>query len=288
MKKIFIQRALAVIGILVFLMFRSEIQETVFGSAVEAGGDLTVDYGTPSGTPLFVIQSMSPGQSVLKNITLYNDAPARRMVGIRAHREAETSALSQVLFIVISEQGNDLYGGSQGQKTLHEFFMESERPNGIPLSSVSPHAQTRYEIKVSFDEAAGNKYQNAHVAFDLGMGVSIELPQQCEGVSYGQPIIGTQKHDTLIGTTGNDVILGFEGNDVLMGNGGNDCLIGGEGIDIINGGQGKDLLFGEKGNDILMGGSDRDSLYGGNGFDIATGGAGVDRCESELKTGCEL
>lgn len=257
--------------------------------SVEAGGDLSVDFGTSVGTPLFTLPDMAPGDTMAKNITVYNDANTARKVGIRGISRTDIGNLSHVFFIIITENGTDLYGGSAGLKTLKQFFIDSARPNGILLSHLAPHTHTVYTIKVSFAESAGNEYQKTQVVFDITVGIVIDLPAQCEGLHFsGTPILGTERNDSLVGTSGNDLIIGLEGNDVIIGNGGDDCIVGSDGVDILNGGSGSDILIGEKGHDIILGGIGNDILLGGNGYDITTGGGGNDTCEGELKASCEL
>lgn len=82
--------------------------------------------------------------------------------------------------------------------------------------------------------------------------------------------------DNIQGSSFGDRLLGYDGDDLLFGNDGNDTLKGGAGRDTLFGGNGGDWLSGEAGNDLLDGGIGDDSLYGGDGDDTLSGGSGND------------
>lgn len=265
---------------------------------VSAIGDLTVNFGVAPGTPLFNITNMKPGDVVSKTIIVTNDALSDRPVAIQGIKTNGLGNLEQVLDIVISKGGIDVYGGTTGAKTLSNFFADSAGPNGIPLSTLSPNQTADYVITVTFKQTAGNEFQSTNVVFDIKIGIYIDIPAECSSIALLQtPIFGTNKSDIIKGTNGNDLIVAFEGNDIVNAGGGNDCILASEGNDIINGangadvidaGSGNDILNGQGGNDILMGQDGRDILNGEGGSDIANGGTLVDICHAENETNCEL
>lgn len=260
-------------------------------STVEAVGDLVVDFGVPPGQPIFNFPNMSPGDINIKNIIVTNNALEARPIGIKGIQTVQTGAISNAIYIVISKGPTDLYGGTSGTgpKTLAQFFTDSNTVNGIALSTILPNQDATYTIKTTFNILAGNELQSKSVTFDIKIGITIELPAQCNTITFsGNPIFGTQKNDILNGTSGNDLIIGFEGNDIISGNGGDDCIIGNSGNDIINAGNGNDKAFGNEGNDILNGEAGNDTLIGGTGNDIANGGVGNDTCVATLRPLCEL
>ena len=108
-----------------------------------AVGDLTVSWeGAGSGDtgPMFSIANMAPGQTSQKTITVTNSATTTRPVGIRGVKTAGLGALENVLEIVISKNGTDLYGGTAGAKTLTQFLSDSVSPNGISLGQLNSGA----------------------------------------------------------------------------------------------------------------------------------------------------
>ena len=274
--------ALAVIGA------SATIYQAGQPSTVRAVGDLTIDWGVPSGNLIFVINNFAPGDTESRSVLVTNDGTSMRPVGVRGVKTSETGSLATVLDFVISEGGTDLYGGTSGAgpKTLAQFFDDSSDINGIFLLNLNPSESKTITFKATFNETAGNDFQGKEVIFDLVIGISVEVPTECAGITFnGPPIFGTSGKDNLVGTPGNDLIFGFEGDDSINGNNGNDCIVGGEGNDsirgnngndVILGGSGNDALKGNNGNDRLIGGDGLDSLEGENGDDYLDGGAGSD------------
>lgn len=281
-----------------------------------AVGDLTVNWGVPSGKPIFTVNNMLPGDTQTRTVSVTNGALTPRKIAVRAIKTSETNNFANILDIVIANGNSDIYGGNAGSKTLAQFFADSSDPMGIPLSTLNAGQSTNYTVKVSLDASVGNESQGSSVIFDLKILISFALPEECLGIEFnGNPIFGTQGNDELTGTSGNDIILGLEGNDRIRGVNGNDCIIGGLGNDGINGGDGNDKIFGSEGNDEIggsngddqiFGGSGNDAIAGGNGndqlfgeggndninggpgVDIANGGLGNDSCTAETETNCEL
>ena len=280
-------------------------------------GDLTVLWDS---TPLFNYSNIAPGFNVTKNVNVANGAPTPRPVGARGILTSDPGNLRSVMQIEIKEGVNVLYSD-----TLENFFTDSADPNGVLLSTLNNGANTDYSFKATFDESAGNNFQNQTIIFDLQIGISVDLPSSCDNITFnGNIMFGTAGADALTGGSKNDLIIGFEGNDVLSGGGGNDCLVGGSGQDILNGGSGNDIhdgghqndiinggsgndridgglgndqidsgsdndtVLGNDGNDNINGGSGNDNLTGGLGTDRIRGGSGTDTCDGETEFTCEL
>lgn len=271
-------------------------------SSVQAVGDLTVNWGVPEGDPIFVASNMAPGQLETRTVGITNSAPSPRSVGVRGILTDDSDGLSTQLEIVIMEEVTPLY-----TDTLSQFFTDSGDPDGIFLSNLNSGNSTSYAFKVTFKEDSDNTWQDKSVIFDLKIGISMDLPAECDLLDLlPSPIIGSSKAETLTGTPGNDLIMGLDGADKINGNGGDDCILGGTGADTINGdgggdvlfgeahadslngGDGEDLLIGAGGADTMKGASGNDTLRGGQAWDTAQGGAGTDSCEAETRNGCEL
>ncbi|GEM_PF-1094809 len=259
-------------------------------NTVYAVGDLNVEWGVPDGDPIFVVSNMLPGDTEQRSVDVENNGTTARDVSIRGVKTSEIGNLSTVLEFVITEGGTDLYGGTTGTKTLDQFFTDSGGPNGLFLSTLGAGDSTTYTFKAFFQSSAGNEFQNTQVIFDLIIGLSFDIPDECDQIDLlPNPLIGSSAADTLNGSSGNDLIMGLEGADKINGNGGDDCIIGGPGAEnSIHGGDGSDVIFGnenadsvygENGDDLIVGGAGADYLRGGDGNDHITGNENADVLE---------
>lgn len=246
-------------------------------SAVEAGGDLKIDWGEPVGKPIFVLENLAPGEVHTRTFKVTNNAKLTRLVGIRGQKIEEVGDLSQAFTLVIRENNHDLYGGTKGTKTLADFFTDSQSKTGIPLNLLRGRTTTKFTIEAKFIPQSGNEYQDTRVRFNLILGITADIPAECKmKLDVFQTIYGTEGNDKLTGTAGNDLIFGLEGNDTLRGGGGEDCLVGNEGNDSIYGEYSEDVLLGNTGDDKLYGGLNDDLIYGGEGNDTVSGGENDD------------
>lgn len=251
---------------------------SVFNNTVLAVGDLTIDWGVPSGNPIFVINNMAPGEEESRPVVITNSAAVLRPVAVRGIKSSGSDGLGDVLEIVISNDANDLYGGTLGVKTLNQFFSDSTGINGIPLIDFNPGDIKNILFKVKFLETAGNEYQNLSLIFDIKIGITTEIPLECQNMALnGNVIYGTSGNDRIRGTLKNDLIYGFEGDDTIDGGNGADCIIGGLGNDKLGGGNGNDILLGNEGDDTIDGGNNSDDIFGGIGNDTLEGGNGDDK-----------
>lgn len=245
-------------------------------STARAVGDLEIDWGVPSGSPIFVINNLLPGDTEIRQVKITNNAAVLRPVSIRGVKTSETGNLSTVLDFFISENGTELYA-----KTLNQFITESAGINGIPLFTLNPGATKTINFKATFKESADNQFQNTSIVFDLIIGIAAEIPQECRSIQFiGQPIFGTSGNDNLKGTNGNDLIFGFEGNDKINGGNGDDCIVGGPGNDRLDGSNGNDVIFGNEGDDKINGGNGDDLIFAGPGNDVVDGSNGNDKIYS--------
>lgn len=274
-----------------------------------AVGDLTVNWGIGIGDvgPIFNESDISPGFTQTKTVNVTNGAVFPRQVAVKGILTTDTGNMASVMNIEIKEGPTPLYS-----QPLDQFFTDSGNPNGIELSMLNNGANTDYSFKVTFDEGAGNDFQNQTIVFDLQIGIATDIPAECEAITFGKTIFGTSGNDTIQGSSKNELIITFEGNDRVYGGGGRDCIVagsgndkvdgqtgadvidmgsgddrvgpsggndviyGGTGNDVIDGGSDNDLIFGGDGNDRLYGGSNSDNVFGENGNDILEGGSGND------------
>ena len=93
-------------------------------------------------------------------------------------------------------------------------------------------------------------------------------PDDVDGTSGSDIIIGNGNANEIHGGDGTDLLLGEGGDDLLFGDKGRDLLFGGDGDDFLDGGSNKDSLFGEEGNDLIV--YDRNDVVidGGEGIDV--------------------
>lgn len=284
MKKELITKFIKIIALTTSLVVAFNIISPNFleKSTVRAIGDLTVNWGVPEGDPIFVINNMVPGQVESRDVDITNGGTGIRPVGVRSEIVDDTGGLSSMMDFKISDGATDLYGGTTGPKTLADFFTEGVPPNGIFLSNVNAGATKTYVFTATFKPEAGNGFQNTQVIFDIIIGITIDIPAECEQITFsGSPIFGTSGGDSLEGTTGNDLIIGFEGGDSIDGKTGDDCILGGTGGDSLKGGEGNDFVFGNEDHDSLRGGSGVDLLVGGSGHDSLYGEGHNDKLVGE-------
>jgi len=327
MKKITFLKILVPVLVIVLGLTQTNILAQIKNghSTAQAVGDLTINWGVPDGTPIFMVENFLPGETEERMVTIFNGALSTKPIAVVGAETEELKDLADVLEITIFQNGTDLYGGDLGTKTLAQFFQESTIPNAIFLFNIDPGTSKQVKFKVKFKEDAGNTYQGAKVVFDIIIGLYYQVPEECKDINFTRPpIFGTAGNNILRGTNGNDLIFGFGGSDIIFGSNGNDCLVGGagndgifgsngddvilggEGNDYLDGSNGNDRIFGGEGNDVvdasngndyvegnegndsLAGGNGNDILLGGPGNDVARGDLGSDHCEAELRLTCEL
>jgi len=254
-------------------------------STIRAFGNLSVDFGVPAGQPIFTNDDFKPGHCAEHTITVTNNSDSESLVAIRSSNESETKQLAQALLITISTPSDTLY-----QSTLHQFYLDSQSPDGVVLSPLLPDQSIPYNISVCFDPTAGNEYQAGSTKFDLIFGEVLEnstpLPPECASLQgeITTTLIGKPGKHILIGTKTSELILADPDNTIIKGRGGSDCIVaaspskiyGGSGADIIIGSSGRDQIKGSTGRDTLYGMGGNDRLWGGTGSDYLDGGPGYD------------
>ena len=177
-------------------------------STAFAIGDLTVDWGIGIGDvgPIFSVTNMAPGDTEARDVIVTNNALAVRPIGIKGIKDSEIGSLSDALDLTITEGVNTLYSD-----TLSQFFTDSLDPDGIPLGNIGPSDNKTYTFTVTFQESAGNEFQETNVVFDIIFGIAIAIPDECSFIDLtGKfPIFGTSGNDRINGTLGDDVIFRF-------------------------------------------------------------------------------
>lgn len=187
MKKI-LKILLILIGILLLISSKDKFQQQVLGKTTQAIGDLTIDWGVPAGKPIFMINNFMPGQEEMRTVKIKNNSTNKRLIGVQGVKTSIFGFLSNVLEITISENGNDLYGGSKGKRTLSFFFLESLL-NNVQLFWLNPNETKAVTFKVKFKESAGNLYQKTKVVFDIKVGYFQTTLPGCKENKFFGPLV---------------------------------------------------------------------------------------------------
>jgi trimeric autotransporter adhesin len=203
--------------------------------------------------------------------------------------------------LFIDEGSNDLLDGGLGNDTLRGGL-----GNNV-YRFEQGFGQDTIHLTNSPANAGGNIYENALLAFQVGISVadislsrsanSLVITNGVNTITVADYYIGvatlsidfadgstlsaaqTAQLITLNITPTGEVIRGTAGNDNLQAGVGNDEVYGLAGNDRIAGGDGNDSLFGGAGNDLLI---------GGNGADYLAGGIGSDAYEFDLGAGADF
>ncbi len=146
-KKIFI---FTVLGIALFC-----------ASPVFANGLEVVFESDPE--PLFKEVNFLPGETVARWVDVTNNSGETKKIGLEIINNSPCSGtcLSDVLDLVISENGTTLYFGS-----LTTFYGAGEKI----LPDLNTGATTKYYFSMTFNPDAGDDYQNSTTNFDIKIG----------------------------------------------------------------------------------------------------------------------
>ncbi len=265
------------IGLLASVLGVLVLTNNLLPKTAYAVGDLTINWGVPSGNPIFVVNNMVPGDCQDRTVSVTNSAGVSRDVAVRGVKTSEIGLLGNSLQITIEKVTSGVVYGPQ---TLAIFFTASAGVDAISLSNQASGNTSNYKFTVCFPQGAGNEFQSASVTFDLSLGVNSAIPAECiqniPNLDTTHPIFGTTGNDRIRGNSSNNVIFGLEGNDQIDGGGGNDCIVGGDGNDRITDSTGVDVIFGNEGSDYIDAGSQNDFVFGGDGNDHLIGGSGND------------
>ncbi len=128
----------------------------------QANDNLVVQFETAP-LPLFQEANFLPGESVTRWINVGNNSGETKKIGVEIINQSSCSVdcLSDVLDLVIKENGTTLYSGS-----LTTFYGAGEKV----LSDLSTGATATYYFSMTFNPVAGNVYQNSTANFDIKIG----------------------------------------------------------------------------------------------------------------------
>ena len=132
-----------------------------YATPVFAGGlNVVFESGTD---PLFNEANFLPGGSVSRWVEVTNNADETKKIGLEIinNSSCSGSCLSDVLDLVVGENGSTLYSGS-----LTTFYGAGEKL----LSSLEVGQNTKYDFSITFNPSAGDSHQNTVTDFDIKIG----------------------------------------------------------------------------------------------------------------------
>jgi hypothetical protein len=138
-----------------------------------AAGNLLITWDKPVGSPMFTVVNFLPGDTASNSANVTNSSNSTYQVALRAIERTKPGNFPTKLFVTISNNGVDFYGGSSitGTKTLANLFSDTATPSSLLIGNFSSGSSANISIKVNFDKSSGNEFQNAFVMFDLIFGV---------------------------------------------------------------------------------------------------------------------
>lgn len=192
------------IGVLYVVLF--------LGSArnVHAVGDLMINWGVPTGDPIFVVENMLPGDVEERSVIVKNVGSVARPVAIRIVRTggAGEPKLESVLDFIISDGGTAVYGAGSatGAKTVEDAFDDFANTEGVEIGTLNAGQTKTFNFRAYFPHESGNEFQKKSVIFDIIIGAVMSGDIVINEVFY--------KVDQVHGIdTGNgDIVLNISGN----------------------------------------------------------------------------
>jgi len=126
-------------------------------------------------TTLFDEGDFKPGDSIARWAKVFNNSAQSQRIATEAinypgfpdSEIVPSNDLSRALSIIIREKGGeDLYGGSVGEKTLFDFYQDGE----TYLSDIAAGEFQEYEFEVSFPIEKSDEWQGKTTGFDILVG----------------------------------------------------------------------------------------------------------------------
>lgn len=143
---------------------------------VKAFGDLTVNFHVAPGVPIFSLSNMVPGNTQSRPVDVTNGGTVAHMVALKGLKISGlgTPHIEDILTIVVKDGATPVYGNGSptGNKTVQDFFTDSNSVNGIVLGTIAVGGHKAYALTVTFPASAGNQYQGKSVTLDITFGTS--------------------------------------------------------------------------------------------------------------------
>jgi hypothetical protein len=160
-------------GLFVFILIKP--------NQVFANGNVSIIWGVPEGQPLFNFPDVKPCDVMSRTVKAKNSSGVTRRLTVKATSKMKSDAIfPKGLSIKISGNGNNLYGGNSGQKSISDLITDSNKPAGIFLLNLPPKSDKQVVFEVAFPCAAGNSFQGKSFKFDLTFGIDDVLIPDCK------------------------------------------------------------------------------------------------------------
>ncbi|MFA6105580.1 MAG: hypothetical protein WC725_03220 [Patescibacteria group bacterium] len=134
----------------------------VFNPLPAKAGNIADIYFEQS--PLFGSTDIVPGDTVAKWVRVINKVNDNLIVTTAASSVINDDHLGDRLNLIIKKNGVLIYSG-----TMSEFFTASE----TILGTIAPYQTGQYYFTVSFDNAAGNNFQEKTLSFDIAVSAQV-------------------------------------------------------------------------------------------------------------------
>jgi hypothetical protein len=143
----------------------------LFGFKTQAhSADITINWGTLEGKPIFSLNNFVPGQTESRSVIVTNNTPENYILNLKGIKTSDTSTkdLSPALTISVHSDKKLLYG----PQSLVKFFRDSAMAEGIFLLSLNKAEEKIIDFTVNFESNATNEFQSSSVTFDIQIGTS--------------------------------------------------------------------------------------------------------------------
>jgi len=141
------------------------------GAAAQARDELDID---PDHGRLFNERGMAPGESVSAEVSARNRTKERADLFVSVDDLRGDRLAKMLLFAVVdAETGEYLVGGEGDGMTLAD--LDGSRP--VFLERLGKKGTGSYEIRLTFDPDAGNRYQGTKTKFDLSFRLTASVAQ---------------------------------------------------------------------------------------------------------------
>ena len=144
--------------------------------ALAADVDVTCSGGgqcdvIPSNTPLFDTDNMIPGESVVRSVEISNNTQDSCTIALQIDNGQVDPQDFNIRLFTLIESSTEIYGTSNGSggassnRTLEDLFTDGL----VHLGNIASGNTQTYTWVFTFDEDAGNEFQDAKTTFDFDM-----------------------------------------------------------------------------------------------------------------------
>lgn len=165
-----------------------------FLPAMPAQAEVKIDI-SPGNDPLFDVNNAAPGHSKTEEARAENTGTEAEDLYLNIDDVSNDGLADELKFYLTDKtSGKYFIGGAGDRFTLHEM----DKAGDVFIERLEPGQVNRYEVKVKFDEEAGNEFQDEEVKFDMVFGARAVLaaapaplrPGQAAGGAAGGGVVG--------------------------------------------------------------------------------------------------